>query len=306
MTDRPHDQFAKQYLEGLLAPLGEVKISLEVASEVRQVDVYFSPSPTPPPSPPNLGVLGPMIVTPCSLEPFRNQPSETEIRNCILKLYSLHSQLQRKARRGDLTLADNELPHLWIITPSASDRLIERFKFARKDNWERGFYFLGEAQKTALIAVNRLPETPETLWLRILGKGKLQERAILELAKLARDNPLRIHALEQVATWRVNLQMQANRTREEEELMMALSPAYLQWREETLNEGLQKGLQQGRRTMLETMLTVRFDSFDERVLRICDRLLELPTREAVSLAMQLTDEELVSRFGGKEESEEDC
>lgn len=58
--------------------------------------------------------------------------------------------------------------------------------------------------------------------------------------------------------------------------------------------------------MLETMLTVRFDYFDERVLRICDRLLELPTREAVSLAMQLTNEELLSRFGGEEEPEEDC
>lgn len=135
--------------------------------------------------------------------------------------------MQRKARRSDRTLGDEELPHLWIIAPSASDRLIERFRFARKKNWEQGFYFLGEAQKTALIAVNRLPETPETLWLRLLGKGKLQERAILELAELARDNPLRIHALEQVSTWRVNLQMRTNRNREEEELIMALSPAYL-------------------------------------------------------------------------------
>ncbi|MEM9539518.1 MAG: hypothetical protein AAGA60_08400 [Cyanobacteria bacterium P01_E01_bin.42] len=304
MTNQPHDQFAKQYLEGLLAPLGEVKISLEVTSEVRQVDVYFSPSSTPPPSPPNLGLLGQMVATPCSLEPFRNQPSNIEIRNCMLKLYSLHNQLQQKAKRNNCVLAEAELPQLWIITPSASDRIIESFSFSRRDNWEQGVYFLGVAPKTALIAVNRLLETPETLWLRILGKGKIQERAILELVTLASNNPLRIHALEQVAVWRTNLSMQTKRTTEEQELMMTLSPAYLKWKEEVRQEGLQEGLQQGlqqeQRKMLEMMLTVRFGTLDERVTQICDRLLQLPPQEAVSLTMQLTCEELLSRFGGRE------
>ncbi|WP_204106700.1 MULTISPECIES: hypothetical protein [Spirulina sp. CCY15215] len=291
MTQKPHDQFAKQYLEGLLAPLGKVKIGQEVSPEVRQVDVYFSPLPTPSPSPPNLGLLGQMVETPCSLEPFRNSPSKTDIRNCMLKLYSLHSQLQRKAKRKNQTLTETELPQLWILTPSASDRLLNSFGFTRKDKWEQGVYVLPEAQKTALIAINRLSETPETLWLRILGKGKLQERAILELIALERENPLRIHALEQVAIWRVNLQMQAHPTTEQQELMMALSPAYLQWREEAV--------QQGQRMMLESMLTVRFGFVDEELAATIDRLLKLPSQEAVSLVLQCTREELLERFNDR-------
>jgi bisphosphoglycerate-dependent phosphoglycerate mutase len=303
MTNQPHDQFAKQYLEAILSPLGTVDISLEVTSEVRQVDLYFSPSSTAPPTA-DLGLLGQMVATPCAIEPFRNSPSNTEIRNCLLKLFSLHSQLQRKANRDRKTLSENDLPVLWILTHSASDRTIDSFQFTESDRWQSGVYFLAEALKTRLIAINQLPETPETLWLRILGKGRLQERAILELVALAKDNPLRSRALEQVAVWRVNLEMQTNPTREERELMMTLSPAYLQWREEAIQQGLQQGVQQGlqqgvqqgQRMMLENMLKVRFGAMDEALAIALDRLLQLPPQEAVSLVLQLNREELLNRL----------
>ena len=45
---QPHDKFAKEFLEELLAPLGEVKINREVTDETRFVDVLFSPTPTEP------------------------------------------------------------------------------------------------------------------------------------------------------------------------------------------------------------------------------------------------------------------
>lgn len=46
MTRKPHDQFAKQFLEELLSPLGKVEANKEVIDEARQVDVLFSPAPT--------------------------------------------------------------------------------------------------------------------------------------------------------------------------------------------------------------------------------------------------------------------
>ena len=42
---KPHDQFAKNYLEQLLSPLGIVEISKEVSDETRQIDLFFSPNP---------------------------------------------------------------------------------------------------------------------------------------------------------------------------------------------------------------------------------------------------------------------
>lgn len=36
-----------------------------------------------------------MAVTSCLFEPFRNAPSEVEMRSCLLKLYTVHSDLLR-------------------------------------------------------------------------------------------------------------------------------------------------------------------------------------------------------------------
>jgi hypothetical protein len=47
---KPHDQFAKNYLEQLLSPLGIVEISKEVSDETRQIDLFFSPNPEPNPN----------------------------------------------------------------------------------------------------------------------------------------------------------------------------------------------------------------------------------------------------------------
>lgn len=44
MTRFIHDQFAKDYLEELLSPYGEVQAPRRVAGEVRQIDVWFAPA----------------------------------------------------------------------------------------------------------------------------------------------------------------------------------------------------------------------------------------------------------------------
>ena len=44
MTQFPHDQFAKNLLEALLATGGQVTTALTIDSEVREIDVYFNPT----------------------------------------------------------------------------------------------------------------------------------------------------------------------------------------------------------------------------------------------------------------------
>ncbi|MCL1471649.1 hypothetical protein [Argonema antarcticum] len=300
MTRQPHDQFAKQYLEELLAPLGEVEISREIAGEVRQVDICFAPNPTADRE--ILGLLGKMVSTPCLLEPFRNQPSKTEIRSCMVKLFSLHSELQRKARREDEELPEAELPRLWILATSASAALLDSFG-ARldPDNWPIGVYFLADALKTAVVAINQLPLTEQTLWLRILGKGTTQQQAINEITALPPENPLRRNVLELISTWRINVERKDNLTEDERELIMNLTPAYLEWRENTLREGVQEGVREGslqeRRLVVGNLLRLRFDSVDEELSRVIEPLLKLPPEEYSRLLLQLSREDLLARFG---------
>ena len=192
MTRQPHDQFSKQYLKGLLSPFGKVEISREVTGEVRQVDIYFSPVSKLPISSRNLGVLGQLLSSDCLIEPFRNQPTLNEVRSCLGKLFSVQSELQREAKRNQRSINEKDLPSLWILATSASEKLIESFGFQLdSENPVTGVYISPAGFKINLIAINQLPVVPETLWLRILGKGKTQELAILELVDLSPENPLR-------------------------------------------------------------------------------------------------------------------
>jgi hypothetical protein len=58
MSRTPFDEFAKQLLEQLLSPLGEVNTSREVPGESRWVDVWFSPAARSPTASIPLGLLG--------------------------------------------------------------------------------------------------------------------------------------------------------------------------------------------------------------------------------------------------------
>ncbi len=295
MTRQPHDQFAKQYLEELLSPFGTVEISREVTDEVRQVDILFSPTSSENTNLQSLGLLGRIATTSSLLEPFRNQPSKTEVRNCLLKLFSICGEWQRKAKRTNQSLSEVNLPRLWILATSASTSLVDSFG-ARLDteNWLTGVYFLPDSFRTAIIAINQLPLTLETLWLRILGKGETQRQAVSELLSLPQNHPLRRNIQELITSWRITVINQENLTEDDQEVIMNLSQAYLEWRETTLQEGQKDE----RRQVVENLLRVRFGSLDAELERIIEPLLELPPQEYSRLLLELSREELLTRFGG--------
>lgn len=81
---------------------------------------------------------------------------------------------------------------------------------------------------------------------------------------------------------------------------MNLSPAYLQWREETLQEGMRSGRRAERRATIENLLRVRFGSLDDTLSAIIPQLLELSPEEFTRELLQLSQssrEALLARFG---------
>ncbi|MFN7852886.1 MAG: hypothetical protein ACK5OU_13215 [Dolichospermum sp.] len=299
MTRQPHDQLAKEYLEELLAPLGEVKTSKDVKSEVQEIDVWFVPTTTVINS--ELGLLGKMAVTSCLFEPYRNAPNEIEIRSCLLKLYSVQGELLRQAKREKRSISEEELPFLWILTPTCSERILEGFGAKTKEGWEKGVYFLPKYQKAAIVAINQLPIIEDTLWLRAMGKGKTQTEAISKVVELSRENDKLNKLVEIFASWQKNLELNSDVNDEEvRELIMSLSPAYLkqreEWKQEGLEEGRQEGQQDGQRLMVESLLAVRFGNLDEELFAIISQLMELSPTERTQLLLNLSREELLARF----------
>jgi len=303
MTRKPHDQFAKEYLEELLSLLGQVETAREVASEVREIDVYFVPTSPPPTNPNTLGLLGQMAATASLYEPFRNQPSRLEVLNCQSKLNFVINRQGRRARREGTAYTEAEWPFLWILCPSCSAKFVKRFEAKQdsKGQWPAGVYFLPEGQNCALVAINQLPVNPDTLWLRVLGKGKTQEQAIAELEALPKGNPLRQNLGELLASWHVTIETSDNITEDDRELLMKLSPVYLRWREDTLEQGKKEGLREGqreeRREMIENFFNVRFGSADSELSAIIEPMLELSSSELTRLLLSASREELLERFG---------
>lgn len=299
MTRQPHDQLAKEYLEELLAPLGEVKTSKDVKSEVQEIDVWFVPTTTAINS--ELGLLGKMAVTSCLFEPYRNAPNEIEIRSCLLKLYSVHGELLRQAKREKRSISEEELPFLWILTPTCSEKILEGFGAKTKEGWEKGVYFLPKYQKAAILAINQLPMTEDTLWLRVLGKGRTQMEAISKVVQLSKEDDKWDNLVAMFASWRKNLELNSDVNDEQvRELIMSLSPAYLkqreEWKQEGIEEGRQEGQQDGQRLMVESLLAVRFGNLDEELSAIISQLMELSLTERTQVLVNLSREELLARF----------
>lgn len=301
MTRQVHDQLAKEYLEELLKPLGKVETSKDVKSEVQEIDVWFIPTTTSTNS--ELGLLGKMAVTSCLFEPYRNAPNEVEIRTCLLKLYSIQGDLLREAKREKRSISEQELPLLWILTPTCSERILAGFGAQTKEKWETGVYFLPKYQKTAIVAINQLPITEDTLWLRVMGRGKTQTEAITQVVKLSENNHKWERLVEIFASWRKNLELNSNVSDEERELIMSLSPAYLkqreEWKQEGIEEGRQQGQKDGQRLMIESLLAVRFGNLDEELSAIVSPLMELSLTERTQLLLNLSNlsrQELLARF----------
>ena len=206
MSRTPFDQFAKQFFESFLAPLGEVKVNFEVPGEPKFIDIWFSPSNQPNVEAQNLGILTKIATLPCLIEPFRNQPKPSEVRSCLYKLFHVQSDFERKAKGEEGNIEEEKLPQLWIITHSVSDDLLSKFGAFVREDWLEGIYFLPIGLKAAIIAVNKLPRTPETLWLRIFGKGVIQQQAINEVIGFDEDDPRRSVILQLLATWKISIE----------------------------------------------------------------------------------------------------
>ncbi len=62
------------------------------------------------------------------------------------------------------------------------------------------------SRRAPQVAINGLPNNRETLWLRILGKGKTQQQAIEQLLKLPRTDPFRNDVLQEIARLQILLE----------------------------------------------------------------------------------------------------
>ncbi|MEH1946682.1 MAG: DUF4351 domain-containing protein [Nostoc sp.] len=266
MTRFIHDKFAKDYLEEILKDYGEVKASEKISGEIKEIDVLFTPAKQQSSNIQILGLLGRFAEQPAIIEPYRNPASTDEICDCILKLLEIKALLRREAKANKTKLQDSEIPKLWVFTPTISETRLSSFGTMQKPGWLSGVHFLPDALRTAIVAIHQLPQTPETLWLRLLGRGNVQSQAIIELQALPLDHPYQKATLELVYNLRENLRVNQELEADDRELIMRLEPLYQRDREQAKEEGRQEGRQEGKEDLILRLLNRRIGEIDASLI----------------------------------------
>ena len=277
MAQNSFDQLSKQYLEEFLTPIGTVQRQYEIPGEAKFVDVWFVPNPDAAQAT-DLGLLGRMVQKPCLLEPYRNVPTRTEIRVALMKLVWVQEDERRKAQRDELP--EDDLPQLWILAATTSKPLLEESKSEIKPDWMPGVYFLAGILKTAIIAIDQLPETEATLLLRVLGRDGTQERAIREVLALSINHPRRSSILRLLANWKVRIDLTEIMDSAEREEIMALSEAFLAWETETQA----RSQQTERRSLILLQLEQKFGTLPPEII---DQISALSLDQMGTLAIAL-------------------
>jgi len=307
MTRQPHDQYSKEALLEILAFFGgksEAQRPIH-PKEVYYADISFEPPPTLSKTDlEKVGVLGDMITTPCLIEYFWTPPTQIETCLCLMKLFSWYGDLLREAKRKQKEIEAKNLqpvlpkilPKLWLLTTSASKAFLASFDFKpRQPEWCEGFYFVGEAMNTGIVVIDELPDTLETVWLRIFGKGEIQQRAIKTLATLEDKGPLLDNVLDVFHKWHEDTKTQDHLTPEDKELLMILSPAY----EKSRNQAMLQGRLETQRVFVKSWLQSRFGEIDKALSQVVESLVQLPPEESTRLLPKLSRKELLARFGKK-------
>jgi len=272
MTNTPHDSFAKGYLKQLLSPLGTVETSREITDEPRFIDVLFSPASPPSVPPQSIGLLGRLAVQTAVIEVFRNQPDDYQMLMCAKKLYAYIAELGREAKIQKVSVLTKDWGKLWLISTTASDRLLGDYgaKLDLEINCQ-GVYSFHKGWRGSIIAINQLPTTDETLWLRVLGKGKVQRHAIGEFLALPDTNPYKDNTLRLLTNLRIVTLRQPDLSEDEREDVMNLSTAYLEWEQKTLEQGEQRGEQRGElkceQKLVIKLLNQRFGEIEKPLIQ---------------------------------------
>jgi hypothetical protein len=220
--------------------------------------------------------------------------------------------IDHNAKQQDLPVPKTaDLPRLWIITPTMSKKKLKAINVITEESeWGTGVYLLSEIQRTGIIVVHHLPKTPDTVWFRILGRGKVQQGAIDEIEALPANSPYRDETLKLFVKLKVTLENRNDREQNETELMMRLaeSPLFTEYMERATADAVEAAVanavptavKSGHQEVVESFLLKRFGSLDDDLTKVVSNIIKLSPLEFTPLMVDLSREELIDRFSNND------
>ena len=188
--ERSLREFGREYLGSLLESAGLVRMRVQVPVDNKEIPLWSLPGEIPASIWEYLGLLGKMLSFPnrgLLLRGFWSSPDPDDIfLGCNREIMSLMLRSPFRAiLANEDTLEEEKLPFLWIVATEVTDEFLEGFGAEPElPTWGEGVYFFPPLFRTGVVAIDRLPATRETLWLRLMGDEVIQEQGLMELKAL--------------------------------------------------------------------------------------------------------------------------
>lgn len=231
-----HDEWVKRVLAVWLECLGDVLIDARIAGVSRRGDVLFTEQHDDQVRRRTLGVLGELARGCVLFEPFRNPVTPSELQTCVLKAIDLNAQTQRRVRRAKQKRSTSQPTALCVITPSMSHEIRRQAELTRVQEDKPGIYRLARLWRAMIIIVDELGEDASTVWLRLLGRGRVQAQAVEELLQMSSQEPLRDATFELLVAWQQSLPATIQSAECENDMLENWREIYARWERKVKRE----------------------------------------------------------------------
>jgi hypothetical protein len=264
------DELYKQLLTAAFAPADRVERNAELdALDAQKVDLLIEPRPEGDAARAQAGLPGRLFGEgPCQVEHFSSAPSTDATLESVRKLLT--------ARRKTPRLRS------WLLSAGRPDTAMAELGFMPDAREVLGVYRLEPGWATGLVVLSELPEGPDTLLLRLLGRGATFRAALREFTALPSGAWLREVALPILARLRIEVRaatVEDDRMSDETEALMATGEqVYQEWERRTREQGRAEALQEAEQRFSELERRIREQGRAEALQEAEQRFSELERR----------------------------
>jgi hypothetical protein len=207
MAQYKHDRFFKFYIQSLYKTKGNTLQNIQVRNdEDLEIDLMFVGDRS------NIGWqqedLGlfdklMQVHTTIAIEHFSGYLEETDIHKSItrknlywepkkreqIEIIRTHQNLKKSERLSPELLAriESQNPFTWILAVNCSEQLLSSCQAQMDSEFGTGVYRLAEFLRMGIVVIDRLPESPETMWLKMLGNRESARKAFGAISQLSSD-----------------------------------------------------------------------------------------------------------------------
>jgi hypothetical protein len=207
MAQYKHDRFFKFYIQSLYKTKGDTLQNIQVRNdEDLEIDLMFLGDRT------NLGwqqedlgLFDRLMDTHSTIviEHFSGYLEDMDIHKSItrknlywepkkkeqIELTRVSENLKKSQRLSPESLAkiESQNPFTWILTVHCSEQLLQSFQSQLDSGLGVGVYRLPEFLRMGIVVIDRLPDSPETLWLKMLGDKESARIAFGKIEQLSSE-----------------------------------------------------------------------------------------------------------------------